>query len=258
MVSNETDVSLMVTGKINQKLVQNPNETFLTIQLKSNNSLLNSTHNGASNKEQSKSKIHKKLKSPTKKSSSKFLPDSRPKSARKLWKSEEDMAISKLVQKYGTKKWSLISRKLQEEFHIFGRTGKQCRERWHNHLDPKVDKNPLSEEEEKLLFTEVKNIGNKWAEIAKKLEGRTDNVIKNHFYSTLRRELRKILKELFGENEAEPKEVSIKYMKDIMNKNGIGIEKIENENVKMLINVQENSESPNKTYDTNFSSHRYF
>jgi len=48
---------------------------------------------------------------------------------RRLWGDEEDRAIAKLVKKYGIKKWTLISRKLQEEHQIYGRSGKQCRER---------------------------------------------------------------------------------------------------------------------------------
>lgn len=48
---------------------------------------------------------------------------------RQLWKNEEDDAIATLVKEYGTKKWTLIAHKLQEEYKIYGRTGKQCRER---------------------------------------------------------------------------------------------------------------------------------
>lgn len=48
---------------------------------------------------------------------------------RRLWGDDEDRAIAKLVKKYGIKKWTLISRKLQEEHQIYGRSGKQCRER---------------------------------------------------------------------------------------------------------------------------------
>ena len=48
---------------------------------------------------------------------------------RRLWSDDEDDAIMGLVQKYGIRKWTLISRKLQEEYQIYGRSGKQCRER---------------------------------------------------------------------------------------------------------------------------------
>ena len=51
---------------------------------------------------------------------------------RHLWTTEEDEAIINLVKKYGVRKWTLISRKLQDKLHIYRRSGKQCRERWHN------------------------------------------------------------------------------------------------------------------------------
>ena len=49
---------------------------------------------------------------------------------RQLWKNEEDDAIIQLVEKYGKKRWTLIANKLKEDFKIFGKTGKQCRERY--------------------------------------------------------------------------------------------------------------------------------
>ena len=66
--------------------------------------------------------------------------------------------------------------------------------RWVNHLDPKINKEKWTLEEERKIFDAHKIYGNKWKIIAKQLDSRTDNSIKNHFYSILRKGLRRINK----------------------------------------------------------------
>ena len=110
------------------------------------------------------------------------------------WSEEEDKTMKQLVNKYGTTNWTLISSKMGKS-----RNGKQCRERWYNHLNPSLKKNNWTIEEENILFSKHMQLGNKWADIASYLPGRTLNDIKNHFYSKLRKFIRKILKQINDE-----------------------------------------------------------
>ena len=77
--------------------------------------------------------------------------------------------------------WSKIA-----EF-LPGRSGKQIRERFVNHLDPNLKKSEWTDDEEAILIGMHKHHGNKWTLISKNVPGRSDNDVKNHWYSTIAR-----------------------------------------------------------------------
>jgi len=97
------------------------------------------------------------------------------------WTTEEDTRLAELVKRHGTKNWRYIAS------HLRGRLPKQCRERWCNQLDPHIKKDGLTSDEWVVVKRAHEIYGNRWAEIAKQVPGRTANHIKNQWNTMLRR-----------------------------------------------------------------------
>ncbi|PNX92998.1 transcriptional activator MYB-like protein [Trifolium pratense] len=91
------------------------------------------------------------------------------------WTPVEDDKLIKLVKDFGPYNWNNIAK------HFHGRSGKSCRLRWRNQLDPKINRRCFSEEEEVKLLAAQNFFGNKWTIICNLFHGRTDNAVKNHF-----------------------------------------------------------------------------
>lgn len=117
---------------------------------------------------------------------------------KQIWTLEEDEKLLKLIHTHGPIHWSLISSGMED------REGKQCRERWHNHLNPEIQKDSWTEEEDLRLFLLFKLFGSKWSILSYIFPGRTDNSIKNHWNSVMKKKVKRfetVLKSLIEKDD---------------------------------------------------------
>ena len=132
------------------------------------------------------------------------------------WVQAEDEIILRYVYEKDRNNDNMMWGNLQETLN--GRSGKSCRERWFNHLDPKIKRTEWSVEEQWVLFILRNQQVEKWSLISKRLMGRTDNAVKNYWNSRLRKRINNMQK-AYDQHFERKKKQKIIQMIDIAKKN---------------------------------------
>eukprot|EP01017_Pseudomicrothorax_dubius_P046304 TRINITY_DN8135_c0_g1_i4.p1 TRINITY_DN8135_c0_g1~~TRINITY_DN8135_c0_g1_i4.p1 ORF type:complete len:488 (+),score=80.71 TRINITY_DN8135_c0_g1_i4:42-1466(+) len=112
------------------------------------------------------------------------------------WLPEEDEELTRVVATMGKAAWSEVAKQLNGclKSEVY-RTGKQCRERWINYLDPTINRANWTRSDDLQMLSLVQTYGKKWSKIAKNLNNRTENSVKNRFNSLLKRFADQLCKE---------------------------------------------------------------
>jgi hypothetical protein len=127
------------------------------------------------------SKIALKLDNKTAKQCMQKFKNSQRSAKKGNWTLQEDELLFSWVKRFGPTKWTECSKEIK------GRCGKQCRERWVNILNPEVKKGNWTEYEQDVIFNNLSTYNTSWSAMSHILPGRTENSIKNYFYSSVRR-----------------------------------------------------------------------
>ena len=131
----------------------------------------------------------------------------------------EDQVLRHFVMKYGTNRWEMAAE------YLGTKNKRQCKDRWRKFLDPAIENDDFTDEEDQLLMKLYNEMGNKWVAMSKMFKGRTDIQLKNRFKVLQRREfsyLRKERKEEIKRRNKQEQDIIIKQKIDETPSEGAG------------------------------------
>ncbi|CAH8315865.1 unnamed protein product [Eruca vesicaria subsp. sativa] len=101
------------------------------------------------------------------------------------WSIEEDHRLMNFILKNGIHCWRIVPK-------LAGllRCGKSCRLRWINYLRPDLKRGGFTDAEENRIMELHYQLGNRWSKIASHFPGRTDNEIKNHWNTKIKKKMK--------------------------------------------------------------------
>ncbi|XP_031122862.1 transcription factor MYB59-like isoform X1 [Ipomoea triloba] len=113
------------------------------------------------------------------------------------WTEQEDVQLVLYVNMFGDRRWDFLAK-------VSGlkRSGKSCRLRWVNYLQPGLKRGKITPQEQRLILQLHSKWGNRWSKIAQKLPGRTDNEIKNYWRTHMRKKANEDRANKFGSSSS--------------------------------------------------------
>ena len=162
------------------------------------------------------------------------------------WTKEEDEILLKLIKKYG-KNWSKISKEFLK------RNGKQIRDRYINVLSPNINRNKFNYEEDMQIIKLYNQFGPKWSKIKNYFNNRTTDMIKNRFYSSIKKKYQLLLMDNKIDNDINLKEKNDNIISNCssINKNSSTISKLSYQSLSDCIDKDFETKSNN--YNNNNS-----